>query len=69
MEIYSTSLEVIELSQMSIIDSEVILLLEKMFSVPLVGGITYGHYYGHYKDINKIKKYIGVYLSWFRALP
>jgi len=60
MEIYSTSLEVIELSQMSIIDSEVILLLEKMFSVPLVGGITCGHYYGHYKDINKIKKYIGV---------
>ena len=49
MEIYSTSLKVIELSQMSIIDSEVILLLEKMFSVPLVGGITYGHYYGHYK--------------------
>ena len=31
-----------------------------LFSVPLVGGITYGHYYGHYKDINKIKKYIGV---------
>ena len=57
---FITSLKDIELSQISIIDSEVILLLEKMFSVPLVGGITCGHYYGHYKDINKIKKYIGV---------
>ena len=57
---FITSLKDIELSQISIIDSEVILLLEKMFSVPLVGGITCGHYYGYYKDINKIKKYIGV---------
>ena len=51
---FITSLKDIELSQISIIDSEVILLLEKMFSVPLVGSIKYGHYYGHYIDNNKI---------------
>ena len=52
MERFSTSLKDRELSQMSTISLEVILLKEKMFSVPLED--IYGHYYGHYIDVNKI---------------